>query len=276
MSTTEYHVDGNNYGRIKRPEDLDFTDNFMFCMVMQNYPELCKELAEVCTGEKFGNILNLNREHMIEITPDGHGVRFDVRMEADNAICDIEMQVRKKENLPKRSRYYQGMADIEHLKKNTDYQNLKKSYIIFICMDNPFEGNNLHKYTFSNICHEDKNLELGDEAIKIFLTPDSTANDISGELEEFMSFVVKKQGNSDFTKGLEEAVEAIKNGEGWRPEYLHIQELYNDGREEGIDSTITVINMLESGETDYEKIAVESNVPRDTVNKIAEGVKKQK
>ena len=61
----------------------------------------------------------------------------------------------------------------------------------------------LHKYTFVNVCKEYKDLELDDDTIKIFLTPDSTADDISGELEEFMNFVVMKQGNSDFTKGLE-------------------------------------------------------------------------
>ena len=232
MKTTKYGDCRVQRGGMKSFDELEFTDNFMFCKVMENYPELCKQLAQLCTGEKFGEIL-IHKEHMIEITPDGHGVRFDVCMEGDNAICDIEMQINNRDNLPKRSRYYQGMVDIDNFERSNDYKNMKKSYIIFICMENPFEGKKLHKYTFSNMCHEDKNMELGDDAIKIFLTPDSIGNDISGEMEEFMDFVIKKRGNSDFTKGLEEAVEAIKNGEGWRPEYMHIQELYNDGREEG-------------------------------------------
>ena len=155
-------------------------------------------------------------------------------------------------------------------------------------MENPFKGKELHKYTFSNLCHENKNLALGDEAIKIFLTPDSTASDISGELEEFMDFVIKKRGNSDFTKGLEEAVEAIKKGEGWRPEYMHIQELYDEGREvgitegrktgiiEGMDSTLTIISLLDSGETDYKKIAESANVSSDIVEEIVKRRKSAK
>ena len=283
MSTIEDYEGKVTGGRLKSFDELDFTDNFMFCKVLENNPELCKQLAQICTGEKFGEII-IRREHMIEITPDGHGVRFDVCMEADNAICDIEMQVSNRKDLPKRSRYYQGMVDIDTFERSSDYQNLKKSYIIFICMENPFKGKKLHKYTFSNMCHENKDLELGDEAIKIFLTPDSNADDISGELEEFMNFVIKKRGNSDFTKGLEEAVEAIKKGEGWRPEYMHIQELYNDGREagiivgreagrtegreEGINSTLKIISMLDAGETDYKKIASYAGVSQDAVKEI--------
>ena len=49
-----------------------------------------------------------------------------------------------------------------------------------------------------------------------------------------MDFVVKKKGSSDFTKRLEEAVNAIKRDESWRPEYLHTQELYDEGWEEGL------------------------------------------
>ena len=129
--------------------------------------------------------------------------------------------------------YYQGMVDIDTLKQSSDYTNLKKSFIIFICKENPFKGKKLHKYTFSNMCHEKTGLELGDETVKIFLTPDSKADDISGEMERFMDFVVKKKGSSDFTKRLEDAVEAIKRDESWRPEYLHTQELYDEGWEEG-------------------------------------------
>ena len=142
---------------------------------MQTEVPVCKQLTQVCTGERFGEIV-IHNQHEIEITPDGHGVRFDVCLADENMICDVEMQVRHKSNLPKRSRYYQGMVDVDNFDRVEDYQNLRKSFIIFICLENPFKEKNLHKYTFVNICKEDKSLELGDDAIKIFLTPDSTAD----------------------------------------------------------------------------------------------------
>ena len=41
-------------------------------------------------------------------------------------------------NLPKRARYYRGMIDLNILEKGKDYNQLKKSYVIFICNYDPF------------------------------------------------------------------------------------------------------------------------------------------
>ena len=37
------------------------------------------------------------------------------------------MQISAPQNLPKRSRYYQGMMDLDILEKGDDYNNMKKS-----------------------------------------------------------------------------------------------------------------------------------------------------
>ena len=71
-------------------------------------------------------------------------------------------------------RCFQSAQDIEHLMKGEDYTKLKKSYIIFLCKKKPFEGEDLHIFTFKNICVEKTSLELKDETVKMFLTPDGT------------------------------------------------------------------------------------------------------
>lgn len=38
-------------------EQLTFTDDFMFCKVMTNHPELCKELLELILGIKIQELL---------------------------------------------------------------------------------------------------------------------------------------------------------------------------------------------------------------------------
>ena len=43
-----------------------------------------------------------------------------------------------------------------------------------------------------------------------------------------------------------------------------------EGREEGIDATLMVIGMLDSGETDYKKIAEKANVSQDIIKTIEE------
>ena len=96
----------------KKYDDLTFTDDFMFCKVMTTNPELCHELLELILGKKVGAFTRLDQQKPIEMTADGKGIRFDVYSEDDSGIVyDCEMQTSKKDNLPKRTRYYQGMID---------------------------------------------------------------------------------------------------------------------------------------------------------------------
>ena len=102
----------------------------------------------------------------------------------------------------------------------------------------PFEGKDLHKFTFRNVCVEDPELELGDGTCKIFLTPAGTADDISKEMRELMNYIADNKAESDFTVRLENAVNAIKKGEAWRREYAQLKEKmdaqYEAGKKEGI------------------------------------------
>lgn len=68
-------------------EELDFTDDFMFCKVLINNPELCHELLELIIGKKVGKFTRLDKQMPIEITADGKGVRFDVYSEDDKTWC---------------------------------------------------------------------------------------------------------------------------------------------------------------------------------------------
>ena len=234
----------------KEFDDLDFTDDFMFCNTLVNNPELCKELAELIIGRKISKIIKVQDQQAVKVTSDGKGVRFDVTLEGENEICDIEMQNNiDRKVLPKRSRYYQSVADVNMLVKGKVYTNLKKSYILFICRSNPFKENDLHKYTFRNICVERPSLELGDETEKIFLTPDGTAEDISKEMTDFMAYMTDKKTDSDFARRLDDAVKAIKSGEGWRIEYMQLKEKMDEnfkagekkGREKERESGVNIL-----------------------------------
>ena len=68
------------------------------------------------------------------------GAKGDVYVEdGKNTVYDIEMQKVDTHELPKRSRYYQAMIDLNLIEKGDYYAKLKKSYVIFICLDNPFD-----------------------------------------------------------------------------------------------------------------------------------------
>ena len=68
---------------MKKYEKLNFTDDFMFCKVMTNNPDLCHELLELIIGYRIGKFTRLDKQAPIEITADGKGIRFDVYSEDD-------------------------------------------------------------------------------------------------------------------------------------------------------------------------------------------------
>ena len=48
-------------GKTKRYEELSFTDDFMFCKILQNDPDLCRELTELILSRKIGRIVSIDR-----------------------------------------------------------------------------------------------------------------------------------------------------------------------------------------------------------------------
>ena len=214
----------------KAYEELTFSDDFMFCKILQENEDLCKELLELILEKKVGDIIKSDKQKAIEITADGKGVRFDVYLEDDHkTIYDIEMQTSQGKNLPKRSRYYQGMIDLNLIRKGDDYNKLKKSYIIFICTFDEF-GKGKHKYTFVNTCKEVPDLVLNDETVKLFLCAGGTENDVSDELRAFLLYVADHKTNSLFTNRLEKEVQKARQHDEWKEQYMTLLMKYREER----------------------------------------------
>ena len=119
------------------------------------------------------------------------------------------MQVETEPELPKRSRYYHTSMDTHFLKKGKPYKDLKPSYVIFICMKDPFEKGEAI-YQFQMI---DKNLQLqlNDETYTIILAIDCPKGKIPKELETFFTYVEREEvdENDDFVKRIHEKVEEV-------------------------------------------------------------------
>ena len=147
-------------------EGLTLSNDFMFSKVMRD-KEICRETLEILLDKKIGEITYIDNQKTIDINYDAKSVRLDVYVEDENRIYNIEMQVVNKKDLAKRSRYYQGMIDLNAIEKGEIYRDLKESIVIFICKFDPF-GEGLSKYTFENICNENKELYLKDGTSKVF------------------------------------------------------------------------------------------------------------
>ena len=243
---------------IKAWEELEIKDDFMFAKVMQD-KKLCKKLLERLLQTKIRDIVYLEEQKSINIEKDAKIIRLDVYIEDGNRVFDLEMQTTDKRNLPKRSRYYQGMIDLNTIEKGENYKKLKESYVIFICTFDPFHQEKA-QYTFENFCIEDKELRLNDGAKKIFFNAKDYINAEDEEIREFLKYVNGEKSDSPFVKEIEDRVAQIKASEEWRLEYMTLlmreQEIWEEaeekgrkmgreeGREEGIRGTVNLLKEL--------------------------------
>lgn len=201
-------------------------------------PKICKKLLEIILEIEIDHIEYPDTQKTIDLALDPRSVRLDVYVkDGKGTVYNVEMQTSDTKELPKRSRYYQGIIDLNLIEKGAHFKELSTSFVIFICTFDLF-GRGRHKYTFQNRCEEEKDLVLGDETTKIFLNSDSVMDDVSKELQMFLDYV---NGNrvegDDFVEKLVEEVEHVKNNEEWRREYMTLylrdQENIAKGKAEG-------------------------------------------
>ena len=203
----------------KRWEDLTITDDFMFCKVMSD-PDICKELLEILLHIKIERLEFQEPQKSFRLTSESKGIRLDVYVKDSNRIFDIELQTTNERNLELRTRYYQGVMDISELEKGEFYSNMKESYIIFICMFDPF-GADMPIYTVKQTFTENEKLIFDDKTHKIFYNVNAfekLSNDV--ETKAFLEYLCKHQSTTKFTQSLETAVYRNKNNQNWRKDYM--------------------------------------------------------
>ena len=138
-----------------------FSNKLMFALVMQD-EELCTTLIERLFPDK--KVRSLTFPNDVHITPEktivtgvlSRSVRLDVLFEGEDEYYDIEMQVETDPDLAKRARYYHTSMDTLFLKKSKPYSDLKPTYVIFICLHDPFAmGEPIYQFE-----RFDRNLQL--------------------------------------------------------------------------------------------------------------------
>ena len=204
--------------KVKPIEELTFTDDFMFGRIMQN-PEICKGLLERLLEIKIEKVEYPTLQKSISPHYKSKGVRLDVYVQDINRVFDIEIQNFLDENLPKRTRYYQSMMDIDLLLKGKNYTQLKESFVIFVCKEDFFDEG-FPCYTFSNLCHEKPTLELGDKTHKIIFNAGAFSKENDLERKSLLEYIINKKSTSDFTKLIDQIVENTKTNQVFRGDYM--------------------------------------------------------
>lgn len=218
-------------------ENLKISNDFMFAKVMRN-PELCKGMLERLLDIKIDHIEYPEEQKVIDISKGSKSVRLDVYLKDEKGtVYNVEIQTTNNKNLPRRTRYYAGMIDLNAIEKGADYSELPQSFVIFICTFDAF-GKGLWKYTFENVCKENLEVSLNDETYKIFFNTAGTKGSISEDTKNILRFIKNNTAKDDFTRKLAQEVQKIKENKEWQVEYMTLlmreREKYKEGIAEGV------------------------------------------
>ncbi|MGI5117901.1 Rpn family recombination-promoting nuclease/putative transposase [Treponema sp. SP13] len=216
----------------KPVEQLTFTDDFMFGTVMKN-KIICKGVIERLLHIKVGKIEYPSLQKTIAPFYESKGIRLDVYVSDSERVFDIEIQTSIPPSLPKRTRYYQSLMDVDNLLRGQSYADLKESYVIFICTQDPF-GKSLPVYTFRNVCSEDDGIFLDDKSYKVFYNVGAYGKEDEPELSALLEYLCERRATSGFTQHIDELVEKAKRNEKFRSRYMSLNIHEDDLRRESL------------------------------------------
>ena len=234
----------------ERFRKANLSDDSLFTICMRNR-EFCRAALSIILETDFVDIRYQRVQSYYQNLPDLKSARLDVyATAADGTVYNVEMQKLNSDNMPKRSRFYQGVLDLSSLAsgKTSKYKNLPDSYVIFITEFDVFEDpdrdgrnrNNLYRYTFEYVCRENPHVRLNDGAVKIFLnTKGAVRNGESDLLINFLHYVSESSDeNAAADKKLQELHRLLKNMRGDETvlaEYIKTDWAREEGREIGFE-----------------------------------------
>ena len=277
------------FGRTDR-RDIPLENDAMFSTVMQ-YEDACRGLIEtIFEGRRvrrlqYKDMPPASQKNII-FDPANKSIRLDVFFEDGDTVYDIEMQKVDTGNLPLRARMYSSMMDANMLDKGLEYEALRRSYVIFVCMFDLFEKGRT-KYTFKSICEEDRDLPLGDGRCIMFLNTKGSIGELGEDMDAFFGYInggvasigTGKDSGSEFVEMVDNYVLDINGDEDWRQGYmkyeLNLIEKYKEGMASGEARGISIgraegVSIGEANATNrMVKSLIEQGVPIEVIAKAA-------
>lgn len=212
-------------------------------------------MLEILLEKKVMNV-TVHAEHALLYNSENRSIRLDVFAQNDSGDYNVEMQGENKGNLPKRSRFHQAEMDVASIMPGSDFNELKPSYVIFICTFDPF-GKGLYRYTFENRCRE-IDFALEDGTTKIFFnTQGKNSETVSRDVINFLSYAENNteqcviQLCDEKISRLHGRINTLKKSRDWENRYMRFEELLQDAEEKGQERLLRLIRkMVAAGETE--------------------------
>lgn len=275
-----------NEPKRKPLNELNLTNRFLFDVVMED-PKTHQDVLSIIFGKEISMIVQNETEKEARLSPLIRSIRMDVfAVDDEQSVYNTEMQDERKNDLAKRSRYYQALIDTSLLEPGIpNYNALNTSYIIVIMSFDLF-GYGKYRYTFLPQCQEVPELCLKDGSMRIFLSTEGKNDDeVSEELVDFLHYIknstdaVAEKSHSARIHRLHQRVCKVKASEkvgvrymqAWEERYYDREEGRIEGRIEGLRQAKQelIANMRREGLSD-ELILRVTKLTKEELEKIAE------
>ena len=203
-----------------------FTNDEIFKVVMQD-ESIAREIIGVILGKKVAKIKNYSTQKDKKFQKLARGVRFDLYFEDDDTAYEVETQNSPCIDMGRRCRFYQGMIDVDLLQEGEGFDQLKDSYIIFLCAYDPFKQGK-PVYTFETVCtNEPEDATIGnalrlETGAKIVICNACAYDQTESDLRDFLQYLStqKVAENNSFITKINEAVQLANANEEVRSEAM--------------------------------------------------------
>ncbi|MCR5590812.1 MAG: Rpn family recombination-promoting nuclease/putative transposase [Lachnospiraceae bacterium] len=243
---------------MKPLEEMNVIDDFLFTEIMadeKNGLEVCRMILSCVLKRKVGNISFTAQKTVPGVSEGSHGIRLDAYVterrsdcgvgEYDISVYDVEPDkcAEKKADLPRRSRYYGDLIDVQLLERNTGYDKLPELVTIFILSYDPF-GEDAMYYEAGSELKTHPGIEYDDGIRRIFLYVggklSEQADGAERQLKNLLVYIndsTAENATDDNTRKLDAIVRSTKARKGIGIKYMKSWErerfLKEIGREEG-------------------------------------------
>lgn len=147
------------------------------------------------------------------------------------------MQVKPDKEIKRRSRFYQAAMDMKQLGRGKKYETLKDTYIIFICLDDPFDKN-LSVYTVDRVCKENNKVDVENGTHEIYLNASAWQTEKNLDLKAILIYIKSKKATTDLTKEIDDAIEELKTREEFQNMYVGVGSMHDIATKEGYDKGV--------------------------------------
>ena len=255
--------------------ELPLHADFMFGQVMRS-GEICKLFLEALLGVPIQKIEFLDRQKDFTDSYEYHGIRLDVYLKDEKGtVFNVEIQAERRDDLPRRVRFYQSGIDRGELPKGADYASLTESYIIFLCNFDYFHIGKAVGERVSFLKGTDVLYEDGSHVF--FLNSRYQEANARKSILEFLDLVrtndVEKAYETPLGQKAKERMQEVRSDKELEVSYMTIAQKmlderrigYLDGKEEGREETMRANIISLRGILDPTIIAEQFKVPLDRV-----------